>query len=392
MNGLIDRVIAICGERLAIIEDDKVNYLSSQYHKKYNKNRIDIKNKHAWKTQGTGAAFMGAHNPYQGHEPENNIAVINGAAFIEYPNKIAYSITVNEMSGVFIKDSSDDSIEEGHIIHSMDAEFCNIDYDSNKNNILMSVREGLMEKHIALLNINNGHYNTITEGECIDENPVYSMNNPDVIYYDSRGIGMSANRDLLDYNHKMIYKLDLVSGDLCEAVDIERYDCFKPKDDYLGNLYFIKKPHNERTAKKGSFFDAVLIPFRLLKAVFSWMNFFSVRYTGETLTTGGQNPAKSKQKTQEQLFIEGNLKNAEENLKENTASGEKFPGVAPRSWELIKMSESGQMKCVKKGVLDFDIDRDGNLAISNGKYIITIDKDGREEVLCKLDLATKVRI
>ena len=121
------------------------------------------------------------------------------------------------------------------------------------------------------------------------------------------------------------------------------------------------------------------------------MNFFTAKYTGDTLTTSGQNPAKGKEKTEEEIFIEGNLINAVKTLKENQAAGESFPGVAPRNWELVKRSVSGEIKVVKKGVIDFDLNNYGEIVYSNGKYILKIGKNLEEEVLVKVNLADKIR-
>ncbi|MHC1682114.1 MAG: hypothetical protein AB6733_04110 [Clostridiaceae bacterium] len=386
-----EKVIFIAEEKMGVLKEKSISFLNSQYLKNYNKNRMEIKDKHAWKTSGDGARFMGKHNPLGHFDPDDTRVRLNGAAFIKGTEKIIYSIIVNNMSGLFIKDTTDDSETEGHIIHNNSVQFFNIDYKKDGEKIVASINEDGIEKNIAILDIKNPHYSTITEGASMDENPVWSKINNDVIYYDSCGIGRDGS-GMIGYSHKVICRLDMNTCDLDEIVALEKYDCFKPKEDFQGNIYFLKKPYKEKSKKKVSIIDYLLIPFRFLKAIFSFMNFFTMKYTGQGLTSGGQNPAKVKEKSPEEIFIEGNLINVANTLKENSSSGEKFPGIAPRSWELMKVDDAGQIKLIKKGVIDFDINSKDEIVYSNGKYLIKIAEDGSEETLGKVDLSTKIRV
>ncbi|OPZ88332.1 MAG: hypothetical protein BWY74_03186 [Firmicutes bacterium ADurb.Bin419] len=79
-------------------------------------------------------------------------------------------------------------------------------------------------------------------------------------------------------------------------------------------------------------------------------------------------------------------------MKENTARGEKYPGIAPKEWELVKMDKNGGFSCIKKGVMGFDVDSAGNIVYSNGKYIIRILEGGKEEVVGKIDMIDKMLI
>ena len=71
-------------------------------------------------------------------------------------------------------------------------------------------------------------------------------------------------------------------------------------------------------------------------------------------------------------FLSTTISSIQKTLKENETKGEKYPGIIPRSWELTKLSASGDMTCVKRGVLAFDIDANGHIIYSNGKHLIKI--------------------
>lgn len=386
-----DKIFFAVEEKMGIVNETNISYLTSQHLKRYHKNMAELKKKHAWKTEGSGATFMGAHNPMAHYSSENVNAKINGISAMNKEGKILYSLTVDEFSGIYIKNPLDDGEMEGLVTSDKDTKFFNIDYNERSEKIVASVGEGYLEKHIALLNVNSGGYNILTEGESIDDNPCWSKVDKNVIYYDSAGIALNTSGEFGGIGTKSILKLDISSGELEEVISIKKYDCFKPVEDMEGNLYFIKRPLEEIKSKSNSLKDLILIPFKLSKAIFGWMNFFTAKYTGDTLITSGQNPAKGKEKTEEEIFIEGNLINAVKTLKENQAAGESFPGVAPRNWELVKKGVSGEIKVVKKGVIDFDINNKGEILYSNGKYILKIDKNSEEEVLGKVNLVSKVR-
>jgi hypothetical protein len=91
------------------------------------------------------------------------------------------------------------------------------------------------------------------------------------------------------------------------------------------------------------------------------------------------------------LIINGNIINAEKILKENLARGEKYAGIAPKEWELVRMDADGEQKSIKKGVLGFDINKNNEIVYSNGKYIIKISPDGKEEVVEKVDFVEKIK-
>lgn len=387
-----EKIIFAIEDKLAVINDKNITYLNSQHLKRYHNNMADLKKKQAWKTEGSGAAFMGAHSPLAHYSSEQVRARISGITAVPKVGKILYSININEFSGIFIKNPSDDMELEGLVTSDRDAAFYAIDFNENSEKITASIGEGSLEKHIGILSMNSGGYTVLTEGESIDENPCWSKTNDSRIYYDSAGIAVNGVGESVGMGTRAILRLDIDKGELEEVIAIKKFDCIKPREDAAGNLYFIKKPQEELHKNNSTLKDVLLMPFRLLKAVFGWMNFFTAKYTGETLNSAGQNPARSKQKTEEEIFIEGNLINAEKSLKENQAAGEKYPGVAPRSWELIRRSPEGIMRTIKKGVIDFDIDNEGNIVFSNGKYLVKMQDSSSEEVLGKVNMASKVRI
>ena len=169
----------------------------------------------------------------------------------------------------------------------------------------------------------------------------------------------------------------------------------KPQVDQQGNLYCIQRPYSSGYHKESPFLvlkNVVLAPVKIIKAVIGWLDFFTQKYTGESLkTTSGANPAKTKQKSEEELFIEGNLIKAKQSLENNQKNGEKYPGFIPRSWQLIKIKPTGEKEVIKQGVMSFCIGN--NIVIySNGKHLIQLDENKNETLLCEDKLISKIML
>ena len=128
-----------------------------------------------------------------------------------------------------------------------------------------------------------------------------------------------------------------------------------------------------------------------MKAVGGWLDLFTQRYAGETLRSGGD--AKAKQKSPEELLIEGNLINVQRTLEENQSRGEKFPGLIPRSWELVRLAPgSREPETVKKGILTYALLPGGGLVLSNGRHLFSLAPGGGEELLAEVPMVSMLEV
>lgn len=380
-------IFASQGKFASLIEG-KLRWYNSQYLASYKKNLEDIYQRNAWKTQGTGALFTGAYKPLpqEEHSPAGEILGLSPTE----NGDILYSVKIENSSGIFRKDPGANGDMEGHIIHKHDTVFHNLDYNTTTQQIIVSISEG-PSKHLALFKKNSAFYSVLTEGDSRDENPIWSKTDPDTVYYDSCGIGKDNNGSFLGFGTRTICSLNLSNNHIDEVIAIDNYNCLAPREDNQGNLYFLKTPVIPTKKSTSLFLDILLIPFRLLKALFSWANIFTMRYSGETLTSAGANPANIKQRKAGEILIEGNLINAQKTLKINKALGEKYPGVIPKTWQLVKRDPFGTLTTIKKGVMAFDVDGDEEVVYSNGRHVLTIRPDGSEEVVATVPMATSIR-
>lgn len=376
----------ISAKNLLKFDDGKESSISCQAINQYTKNIKQIKDRRAWKTEGSGAMFMGI----SGVDYDDFDAIYPTAIAFMGENLYAYSARLQEGTAIQSKMTDNDATSEGLILRKSDFQVFDLCYDPTNKRVIASASDTSYaspcdERHLCVLSLDSSRTQFVTEGECQDKNPSIDPNNSTVIYYDS--CGLAYTQDKVIFSPRQINRLDLATGELSTILSDDKFDYFAPNMDTCGNLYVIRRPYREHDdiSPVSNLKDMLLAPFKILKAIIGWLDFFTKRYTGESLKTSGVNPARTKPKDEEELFIEGNLIKANKNFLKNQADGEKFAGFIPKSWELIKCSPNGEIHVVKKGVMAYCLASD-DVIISNGKSLIRI-ADGQEELIT---YATKV--
>jgi len=340
-----------------------IRTLTCMVAEKYRARIREINLRKEWKQSGTGAQFAGT---YQLNEPVLDIRTPIAGLSKGVDERLIYSINFETGGGIYYKHPNNED-SETHIRADAAVRFYELDVNS-LGCIAVSCAENYAERHIALIQPDNNSYQIITEGECSDCNPKWSLKDENVLYYDSAGIGYGNTGYMSGLGPRSIYRINTKTGELDEVLPGDKYEYSHPFEDKEGNLYFIRRPY---TTKSGmSIIDYLTAPFKILRAIGGWLDFFSRRYTGESLKTSGANPAKANTKSPQQIFIDGNLIEAEKNLKKNAS--DKNPGYAPRDWELVVMAPGGEEKVLHKSVMSYCVTQEG-IIYSNGKYIIAND-------------------
>ncbi|TNL51295.1 hypothetical protein [Acinetobacter bereziniae] len=378
----------LSNQNLYLLDGNKSITVPCQAIDQYKKNLVEIQQRKEWKTKGTGAQFTG--NFSQDDQVDLN-HIFPTDVVLTSDHKMIYTACLQEGTSINIKSLNDLQEIEGLILRKNDFVVQDMAYDEAKKRLALSVNSNGYERHICILPLDANRTQYLTEGDCQDSNPCFDPQDTMQLYYDSCGLAYGEHR--IAYSPKEIYHLDMGTGELQTVASDPKFDFFKPKMDSLGNLYFIKRPYSRDGSHHSpvtTIKDIIFAPFKIIRAIVGWLDFFTQRYTGESLkTTSGNNPAKSQQKSEEELFVEGNLIKAQQNLERNQKSGEKYPGMIPKSWELVKMSPTGEMTTLKRGVMSFAL-KDGTIFYSNGKYLIELDADQNEHLRIEAKLISKI--
>jgi len=360
-----------------ITEDGIISVLNCVVADKYREREREIKLRNEWKQSGAGALFTGSF-----HFDHDNLDVKLSLAGLarNCAEKLIFSVNFEKGGGMYFKHIKDDGLETPILVNQKITFY---ELSVNKAGFLaVSCAENAIERHIAILKIEGGHLQNITEGECLDCNPAFSQKDDDVLYYDSAGIGYDSHGRFAGYGPRSIYRLNIKTGELDEILEGDKFEYTQPFEDAAGSLYYIKRPYKTGSGRMSAK-DMFKAPGKIFRTLGGWLDFKSKQYTGESLKTGGSNPAKNNAKSQQQLFIDGNLLQADKALKQNAQAGDKNPGFVPRDWQLIKRDFDGNEEVLHNSVMSYGF-TDSGIIFSNGKFIV----DGKNAT--KAHLATKL--
>ena len=387
-------------EKLFYIKDKKMLFVTGQATAEPVPNGVydgvvrrmtDSPKRNEWKNTGRGAMFTGTYTP--GTDAASVASSIRSEVTCvgAFNDNLLFTEQIGGTGAIYRKTSIADMSE---VIAFSDTAYSIESFDTSNTKIAVSASYAHFA-HIGTLEPSGrGGVSIITEGESIDKNPSFDKSNPNVLYYESAGILLAGEdepdepemmtpaemmrtmRRMTQTGPSAIVRINFTTSTLDYILEDENTSYIKPQTDKDGTLYFIRKPYKDEQPKGEGFLTSlVMVPVRFFSALGGFFNFFSMKYSGQTLTNNG---TRAKGKDEKQIFIDGNLIDAEKALKEN--SGEQNPGIIPKSFELCRLS-GGEIEVVMRGVIAFTFDPDGNVVYSNGNTIVRINTDGKEERL-----------
>jgi hypothetical protein len=142
--------------------------------------------------------------------------------------------------------------------------------------------------------------------------------------------------------------------------------------DARGALYAIRrpalKPQHERAGV--ALKDTLLLPFRLLKAVFGYLNFFSMVYGKEPLRSAGGPRTPELDQDLGQLWLHGRMIELSKARNDPQYAG----SLVPANWELVRVARAGApVEVLARHVAGFDVRDDGRIVFTNGYDILELE-------------------
>ena len=373
------------------LENGVIKEYPCDFYDKYAQTLEKMAKSQEWKYQGQGAIFRG--DSFRVEKVNTKNSYYTSLENLSEDGKILFSVTVNDVSGVFIKDLNAEKDSESHVIHSNEGIFSGSAPSADENKIVTALKQDYVTSHLALFNVNTNDLSTLTDGDCYDFDPYYSKKSPDKVLFSTKGVGRDGDGDFVRYSPASICAYDT---DFCSIEEIlsspdKSYE--KPKDDANGNLYYIEKPADDTNVGCAqSLWDIICIPYRIIEAIIMFIEAFVMMFTGKGLTkTSNRSDVKTPNKTKGEIFIEGNLINAEKEYKNNQKHKDNYAGYAPYSWQLVKRDQNGNQTVLAHSVIDYALLKDGSVVYTNGKHVLLI-KDGKTEKLATANMCTQVAV
>jgi len=373
--------------------DEPLRPVDSRFGESVRDRAAQIQNRNSWKTQGTGAKFMSGGMLW-GRQPGDAAEIrvaITGISSGCNPGELFYSLITDDIGGVFLL--RDRAADERRLLHTADFRVRRLAASSGQDLVACMLQRKGQNSCIAVMRADGTELREVTQGDTIDDAPRWLPGSSQELVFQSAAIGRNRAGVAITQAPFAIHKLDLEAGTVTTLAEDPQFDFLAPQLAQDGSLYYIRRPYrdpNQPPSAWRSALDLVLLPFRLLYAVFQFLNFFTVRYTGNPLTTTGN--ARQKHADIRKMMIWGNLLDADKasELTEGDA-----PALVPKSWELIRRStdknvDAAKEEVVAKGVLCFDLYPDGSVLHSDGSNVYCRDARGWSQRLAKDALIEQV--
>jgi hypothetical protein len=345
--------------------------------------------KNAWKTAGTGARFMGgaAWGPAS-RDPMVLRIAITGLGRAAEPGLLLYALDTDEVVGLFSLDPA--TGDERRLFHSNDRRLRFPHGRPGVDKVVCSVFGEAGTANLALMNADGSDLQEITEGESLDLAPSWAPGRRQIVYQ-TAGLGRDRQGRLAGASPFSAQLLDLETGEIAPLLEDARFDFLGPRMARDGAVYAIRRPHRDGAASPWrAAGDAVLFPFRMVSAVFGFLNIFSMRYSGKPLSSSGG--ARLREADPRQLMIWGNLVDADRAERQARRNGEEAPALVPGSWKLVRRGPAAgaAIEELASGVLGFDLGDDGTIVLTNGSAIDHLAPGGKRERLLLGELIEQV--
>lgn len=349
--------------------------LTSPFAESVRERALSIDRRHAWKAQGRGQQFMTGRMLWGGAETETEALGLRftGVSAGRRPGELLYTLETQQIVALLAREVGGDV--ETRLLHSNDRQLSFVSGCPDAEGLACAVRHDSGTSGIGVMKPDATDLAEVTEGDSVDLAPSW-MPGQQALVFQSAGIGRDRGGQSHVLGPAEIKRLDLATGELATLLASPAHDFLGPRATADGCVLAIRRPWGgaQRVPFWRHLLDLVLLPFRLLYAVFQYLNFFSARYTGRPLTTAGG--PQQKAADARQMMIWGNLIDAREAARAGAAKGEEAPALVPSSWQLVRRSPAGVVTVVASGVLAFDLAGDGTVVWSNGSAIDSEAPDG----------------
>ncbi|MED5620819.1 hypothetical protein [Ideonella sp. BN130291] len=292
-----------------------------------------------------------------------------------------YVLAVGRTRGLFRRHLAED--REVRLFHRTDWECEGFVYNPEDRRLIVASRHADGTAHVEVYDEDGNRRATLTEGECVDAAPALVPGRSRTIVYQSSGVARHPQGGhVMAQAHACVHLLNYGNGQLETVLDDPRHDFVAPRMDTQGRLYAIRRPAEKLPHQRAgtALTDLLLMPLRLLKAVFGYLNFFSMVYGKEPLRSAGGPRTPALDQDLGRLWLHGRMIE----LSKVKADPQYAGNLVPRNWELVRMSpHSGVPEVLAQHVACFDLRADGSVVYSNGFDISLLLAQGQRSGMAR---------
>jgi hypothetical protein len=263
--------------------EDPLRPIDSRFGQSLRERAAQIQNRNSWKTQGTGAKFMsgGVLWGKQNDDPAEMRIAITGISSACQNGELLYSLATDDIGGVFLL--RDRAADERRLLHTADFRVRRLAASPAHKLVACMLQRKAQNSCIAVMREDGTELREVTQGDTIDDAPHWVPDSSRELVFQSAAIGRNRAGFAVTQAPFAIHKLDFEAGTVTTVAEDPSFDLLTPQFTRDGSLYYIRRPYrdpNQAPSPLRALLDLVLLPFRLLYAVFQFLNFFTARYTG----------------------------------------------------------------------------------------------------------------
>lgn len=357
-----------------------------QLHSPYIQEALDrrdrARDRHSWK-QGTSfnVAAGGGMRNYAG--TEDRIPVTSAA--YDGSGNLLYFLRNDSVGGLFCREAATGN--EQRLLLKQHLHLADLNPSPDGAQFAASSREEGGTASIVVLSSDGHNLRELTGGDTMDSTPAWIPGTPNRLLFQSAGLARGPEGYVVAQGPASIQKLDMEQGTLTPILEDPAYDFLKPRVTASGDLLFIRRPYQAPTyGARSMFTDTLFFPFRLLRAVFHYLNFFSLMYARKPLTSAEHPGVQADMKS---ILLQGRRIDAEKALREaRPVHG--VPSLVPESWLLMARDQNGAERVLATNVASYDIGRDGAIVYSNGRGVFVLERDGSAHLAATDELVGEV--
>jgi hypothetical protein len=236
------------------------------------------------------------------------------------------------------------------------------------------------------------HWDHLKGGDAADLSPAWGLDEHRRVVFQSAPIGRNQHGGYMGLGPFVLDELDLEDGDGSRTLlEDSTVDYLLPRPASDGRLYCIRRPYKPQGHDRPSFVellqDFVFFPFRFVRALFYFFNFFSMMFTGRPLATsaGAKHPSMPQARY---MALWGHMIDTKRALQK--AARRPNRSLVPEDWELLCLAADGQETAIAQHVLAYDVCQDGGLVFTNGTVIFYRDAAGEIQKLYEHDFVDSV--
>lgn len=346
---------------------------AAQVHSAYVQEAMDrrerARERHGWK-QGTSFGIT-AGGGMRGFGDGGDAPIVATSAVFEPDGGLLYFLKDNNVGGLFRREPG--TGKELRVLLKQGLHLADLALARDGVRVAACSQLANGPAHIALFAPDGSNYREVTGGDTVDSAPAWIPGVPNRLLFQSAGLARNDQGYIVAQGNASIQKLDMDSGTVTPILDDARFDFLKPRVCPAGNLHFIRRPFEAPGyGMRNMLLDTLLFPFRLLRAVFHYLNFFSLMYSRKPLTSANGPGVRADLKD---ILLQGRRIDAEKALRE-AKPVQGVPSLVPESWVLVRRDLAGEETVLATNCASYDIAPDGSIVYTNGHGVFVLEGRG----------------